>query len=433
MTRSAEAGVGRHREMVSSSRRFEGERAKATVAKRDDDIGDWIDGETSGNGLAVLGWGFGSAVALVIAFASWQYAPARAPGATTHAEITQPDPTEITGSIASTEEGRTSVLPSRGFAAGRFAPLPLTGDETVATSRDIAALRLEIAEIRRRIGQIGLAGDGISRRIDGIEARVGGLAGGPAPTTLPAIDATDATGADAASPVAPTAASSLDEAAHSRRRIADRLPIPMPRPGVDVAKPTPPTAFDADGPATTGAVPRSPRLVEKPAVAAPAAPGTDDTMKPEKAEDRATTAKPDEPPKIASVAPAAVTPKPVDEPAPVKSVRMVATRPAEPPAVPPAAAPVPTIPPAAIDLGGFRSLGSLRRAWSDTAGRHTDLTKGLEPLARLRETDSGIEARLLAGPFTDPTEAAKACLRLKAIGAPCTVTTYTGQPLGVLR
>jgi hypothetical protein len=44
-----------------------------------------------------------------------------------------------------------------------------------------------------------------------------------------------------------------------------------------------------------------------------------------------------------------------------------------------------------------------------------------------------MEARLLAGPFADQTEAAKACLRLRAVGATCAVTTYGGQPISGLR
>lgn len=107
-------------------------------------------------------------------------------------------------------------------------------------------------------------------------------------------------------------------------------------------------------------------------------------------------------------------------------------------APPPSAAPAApatsgSTPAVGIDLGGYRSLASLRRAWTDTTLRHTDLTRGYEPLARLRETESGMEARLLAGPFPDQTEAAKACLRIKALGATCAVSTYSGQPVGGLR
>jgi hypothetical protein len=88
---------------------------------------------------------------------------------------------------------------------------------------------------------------------------------------------------------------------------------------------------------------------------------------------------------------------------------------------------------AAIDLGGYRSLASLKRAWSDLSGKHSELGNGVEPLARLRETDSGIEARLLVGPFPSQTEAAKSCMRLRAAGVGCSVGGYAGQPLGGIK
>lgn len=85
---------------------------------------------------------------------------------------------------------------------------------------------------------------------------------------------------------------------------------------------------------------------------------------------------------------------------------------------------------AALDLGGYRSLSSLKKAWSDMTGRYGEFGAKMEPLARLRETETGMEARLLAGPYTSQTEAAKSCMRLKALGVGCAVTTYSGQPLG---
>ena len=439
------------------------------MAGRDDDIGDWIEAEATGGGLALLGWGFGSAVAVVLAFASWQYA---APLPSSRTDLSQPDPTEITGSIAASDRGQTSVAPTRGLGAGRFGPVPLGSDESVATSRDIEALRGELADIRRRISQIGMAGEGFSRRIDGLEARVN------APT------APEEATAAAARPADPGGAPLVR--ARVEPRTADRLPVPPPRPDFDVVHPPPVGAVDADGPATTGAVPRPPQPTERhdasestvakpspgPEVAAKPSPSVeaakpvvsgeagakavatsveagakagspadlapkpsapmDLTGKVAAADPAARPAGPTEFPGKPAKAPLPVpAAKPIDDAA-AKAVRVVTARQADAPGAPPSEV-APDGPRAAIDLGGFRSLGSLRRAWSDTAGRHADLSKGLEPLARLRETDSGIEARLLAGPFADQTEAAKACLRLKAIGAPCTVTTYSGQPIGGLR
>ncbi len=420
------------------------------MAQQDDDIGDWIEAEASGGGLAVLGWGLGSVAALVLAFASWQYAPS-SPSVTASArsDFGQPDPSEITGSIpTSHDEGRSSVQPTRTFGMGRLAPLPLAGDETPATSRDIDGLRIEIAEIRRRILQIGMAGEGVSRRIDNLEERVATVR--PAdPANLPAIAAVRPADPSppptiAALPAEPAAAEPpAAEKPRSEPRTADRLPLPVPRPQIEAPQaarpqieapqaarpqtdpPVAPTTVDGDGPATTGTVPRPARLPDKPGG---------------ELRSGAPTAKAEP-----AVTPSTTTPETVSEtagePSPPRSVRVItaptvdtfaAASPGTPTVQSAAAAPSANAP-AAIDLGSFRSLAALRRAWSYTATRNGVLTKNLEPLARLRETETGMEARLLAGPFPDPTEAAKACLRLKATGALCSVSTYTGQPIAGLR
>ena len=399
------------------------------MAGQDGDIGDWIEDEASGGGLAVLGWGFGAVVAFVLAFASWQYAPSR-PTASTLArtEIGQPDPSEITGSIAATDGATTSVQPSRTIGIGRVAPLPLAGDERVATSRDLDRIRSDIAEIRRRIQQIGMAGDGVSRRLDGIEERISSAANPADAATLPALSGK------------PIATAPLITAASEPSK-TERLPTPLPRPALDARLSSPPTGYDADGPATTGAVPKTPRSpAHGDGAALPAIKG-ETVAKVEPMTRTEPVTKVDQPGEGPAVQPSSseAEAKPADTTAPApseiqpaKTVRVVSTAPTTPTDTT-AAKPAATVPSSAIDLGGFRTLASLRRAWSDTAGRNADFAKALEPLARLRETDSGMEARLLAGPFADPTEAAKACLRLKAGGAPCAVTTYSGQPIGGLR
>lgn len=94
---------------------------------------------------------------------------------------------------------------------------------------------------------------------------------------------------------------------------------------------------------------------------------------------------------------------------------------------------VPMGPVAALDLGGHRSLAALKKSWTDMSGRYTEFGGGIEPLARLNETEAGIEARLVVGPYPNPTEASKACVRLRTLGVACAVTGYTGQPLSAIR
>lgn len=414
--------------MLSSSWRFDVDAQETKVAKPNQDIGDWIEAEAGNGGLSVVAWGFGSVVAFVLAFASWQYAPAPSTiGETLRAETARPDPAEITGSIASSEAGETRVEPTRSIGGGRLSPLPLAGDETLATSRDIAQLRSEIRDIQRRIAQIGMSGDGVSRRLDLMEERIGGLAARP--VDLPAI---------AGEPVKPAETAKAADPAqevHFAERPAEKLPTPQPRPAFDAPAPMIPTVLDADGPATTGAVPKKP---------------AGEATAPAKSEAAPKAAKGAFPSAPTAAAPSPASPQPSGEAAaaPAEAIAAVTTTPAATEAAAAQApvrvvtgAPNPTATAttpanahaAAIDLGGFRTLASLRRSWSDLALRHGDLAKGLEPLARLRETDSGMEARLLAGPFADQTEAAKACLRLRAVGATCAVTTYGGQPIAGLR
>jgi hypothetical protein len=132
-----------------------------------------------------------------------------------------------------------------------------------------------------------------------------------------------------------------------------------------------------------------------------------------------------------AVTPIAVSPPEAPKPAP-------AAEPAKAEAAAAVEAPVatPTAPAgdaAALDLGGYRSLASLRRSWGDMTSRYAEFGAKMEPLARLRETDNGMEARLLAGPYPNQAEAAKSCMRLKALGVTCTVTGYSGQPLSAVK
>ncbi|MDR3496959.1 MAG: SPOR domain-containing protein [Ancalomicrobiaceae bacterium] len=112
------------------------------------------------------------------------------------------------------------------------------------------------------------------------------------------------------------------------------------------------------------------------------------------------------------------TPKPADATAPAKAVET-------PVAV--AEAPAPRF---AVDLGGFRSIAQVRKAWFELEAKQGKLAKSMKPLARLAESPDGIEIRLLAGPFADEAAAQTACGQLKA-GAPhCGPAVYQGEPLG---
>ena len=388
------------------------------VIKREDYAVLLEDEETTGGGLALAGWGMTTVSALVLGFASWQYAPPRsAPTELARVDANLPDPSEVTGSIGVGERSGGSVGVSRVVGAAKVAPMPLASNETVATSRDIEQLRIEIKELQRRLQLVGQAGDGVGRRIDRLEEKMAGdqaavrerLASLQAPASAPVTIA-------AGEPSGETS-------------VAGRFPVPAPRPIFD-------PAF------YTGTIAARPNEASPVAVAAPGAPSA--PAAPEAAPKSARSVMP--PPAEAAHPAEARVPPAVPHVAPEASPatpapQANAPQAASPQLPPPQAAMVTaSIAPsaasgevAALDLGGYRSLASLKKAWGDMTGRYGEFGAKMEPLARLRETETGMEARLLAGPYPSQTEAAKSCMRLKALGVGCAVTSYTGQPLGAAR
>lgn len=331
-----------------------------------------LDDETTSDGLGLAVWGFATVVAVILGFASWQYAPPRV--VETETARLAPSAEEITGSIAATEHGQTAVSSTRVIGGSRFTPMVLAPSETPASSHDIEALRGELRDLQRRIAQMGLSGDGVSRRLDRLEDRMSRLAGAPAPAEpIGSARAETTTPSDAATAT------------------ADAVRLPLPRP-------------DTEAPIVTGSLPPKPTTPAKVDRQPPAAAPTRPTVE-------TVAVRPTLPP--VAQAPQAATPTPTPTPQ--------------------AAPPPPPVAVAAIDLGGYRSLATLKKSWSDMTERYAEFGPGIEALARLRETDSGMEARLVAGPYPNQGDAAKACLRLQALGVGCAVTGYTGQPLAAIR
>jgi hypothetical protein len=86
----------------------------------------------------------------------------------------------------------------------------------------------------------------------------------------------------------------------------------------------------------------------------------------------------------------------------------------------------------AIDLGTGSSLEILRARWSALRGNHTGALAELSPLVSVREdTKTGVELRLLAGPFANAEAAARACAALEARKVPCQTAVYEGQRLAL--
>lgn len=333
-----------------------------TLALLDDDA-------TSGDGLGMAAWGFAAVVAVVLGFASWQFAPSSRSEAVVAAA---PEPAEVTGSIA--PAGAAVIArPAREVGGDRIAPLLIAPPDQTVSAREMAQLRADLHDLQRRIAQMGLAGDGVSRRLDRLEERLSTIA---AATARPAPEPARAA-AEPPREAAPPAATETPVAPPAPPPPPEAVRVPTPRP-------------EAEAPATTGSVP--PKVVTA-------------TVK----IDRETAAAPPPP----ATAPAVATPV---DPAKATPKETAAPKTA-----------------AALDLGGYRSLASLKRAWTEASTRHGELGNAVEPLARLHETATGMEARLIVGPYADQTEAAKGCVRMRALGVACAVTGYTGQPLAAMR
>jgi hypothetical protein len=102
----------------------------------------------------------------------------------------------------------------------------------------------------------------------------------------------------------------------------------------------------------------------------------------------------------------------------------------EPPAPSPGSAAVAK--PAEIygfDLGSYKSIGQVKKVWSDLDMRQGKLTKVLTPLAKLGETSDGVEIRLIAGPFGDKEQALRTCHQLRGATAKCEAIAYAGESI----
>lgn len=83
----------------------------------------------------------------------------------------------------------------------------------------------------------------------------------------------------------------------------------------------------------------------------------------------------------------------------------------------------------AVDLGGFSSLATLAKGWSDLREQQKELLGDLAPRASLSDKDGRLEVRLVAGPFANAAHAITLCAQLQARGRPCQPTLFVGQPV----
>lgn len=84
----------------------------------------------------------------------------------------------------------------------------------------------------------------------------------------------------------------------------------------------------------------------------------------------------------------------------------------------------------AVDLGGFGSVGELKRYWSRIVTDNPLLLGGLAPRQLTRLEPDGIGTyRLVAGPLENVADSRRVCDALRLRGAECTQTIHAGEPL----
>ena len=84
----------------------------------------------------------------------------------------------------------------------------------------------------------------------------------------------------------------------------------------------------------------------------------------------------------------------------------------------------------AVDLGGFGSVGELKRYWSRIVNDNPLLLGGLAPRQLTRLEPDGIGTyRLIAGPLENVADSRRVCDALRLRGAECTQTIHAGEPL----
>ncbi|MBT9292607.1 hypothetical protein [Prosthecodimorpha staleyi] len=366
--------------------------------------------------FTLAAWGFVAVMAVLTGFAAWQYAPQRP------ATASRQDGPENTGTIG------TPVNPQ---FHGRTRPSAGGGGDPIALAGEVEMLRQEVLDLRRLVGRADQKFDLLSQRVTLLEDQATILTAGlTSVARRPVPDAARAPEGAAAAP-----------ATSDIRPDPSRPPAPGRHPASDPGLTrVDPRPGDIKPGEFRPSLPAGPSAATLPASGGPPASGNG-----------ASTAAPTPVPALPPApqgqggAPQAALPAPAAPSASAAPGRITANpsitigvRSDQAPdpggRAPETTGTVPTVAPGrgdyGVDLGGYRSLVQLRKAWLDIDARLPKLTKGYHPLAQARETGDGIEVRLVGGPFPSPAEALKYCIAAKGAGLACTPASYVGQPPG---
>lgn len=425
-----------------------------------------IETEEKGRGLALFGWAGVTVFAFVAAFASWQFAPGRSNARV--AKAPEASTGDITGGIRNTPPryGQTGSVPT--------VPTPLPADAAASPS-DFEQLRTDLKELRRVIGRIDATSDVLARRISNLEDAISSGAVSsvkrdekPLQPLVPIPPTASMAPAGASQPMPPPIVqppavapqqqrppqpvpstpssvppSKAPEAAsivppQQRPQPQSQVRPEPPRPAVDKAelermllqRATRPDGETSD---TIGLIPPMPDPVSMIPKSHPPLPLPVVNRDAPKPAPETTASIPERP-----LLPVDLS-KAVPVTRPPASADAAKTDPAKPEAPKPTDvavnAPVASAAPAApaekfgFDLGGYKTIGQVRKVWTDLEIRHEKLTKAMVPLAKLAEANDGVDIRLIGGPFTDKEAAKRACEAIRGGAAKCDVIAYSGEPI----
>ncbi len=85
-----------------------------------------------------------------------------------------------------------------------------------------------------------------------------------------------------------------------------------------------------------------------------------------------------------------------------------------------------------VDIGGGPTIESLRDLWISAKGTHGSIFDGLRPVISVRDGKAGTaQLRLVVGPLSNASAAAKICASLAASGWTCRPAVFDGQRLAL--
>jgi len=85
-----------------------------------------------------------------------------------------------------------------------------------------------------------------------------------------------------------------------------------------------------------------------------------------------------------------------------------------------------------VDIGGGPTIDSLRDLWAAAKGTHGGIFEGLRPVISIRDGKPGTtDLRLVVGPLSNASAAAKICASLAANGWTCRPAVFDGQRLAL--